>query len=362
MLFTVGILAVFGVFVLISILKDDGNNTGSNVTGSNTPQPAGESPNSAGHPGSPASTSNPGASKRSAAADSGSNVGPNKELCIPGTEEDQKVKTEGKTGGKATKQGKEGVRLEAPPEAAPAWKASLDLCSKRIEAGEVGPALRELGYKYRQNKSPDARTYWRGPLIRWAAEYLLTPSKKSGMYSLHVIKPGDSLVRVARGLKREKKIIVDPSFLQEVNGIRDPRRMQEGDRIWLPNVNPLMEVRLKECRLDHYLGDCLLASYPVGVGKDGKTPLVEFTVKAKLEKPDWTIDGKIIPYGDEKNELGERWIGFHHESWRGFGIHGTNNEATVGRDISRGCIRMKNMDVIQVFNRVPKGMVVKIRP
>ena len=354
MMFTVGILAIFGVFVLISILRDDGSNEG----GTPTSQPASESPDTAGKPGPSPSSSNPDASKGPGVTDRDSNEGTNRKLSIPGADGNQKARAEAR----AKEQDKEGARLEAPPLAAPAWKASLDLCLKRIEAGEVGPALRELGYKYRQIENPDARTYWRGPLLQWAGKYLITPSKKSGMYSLHVVKPGDSLVRVAKKLKKEKKIFVDPSFLQEVNGIRDPRRMQEGDRIWVPDVNPQVEVRLKEYRLDHFLGDCLLASYSVGVGRDGKTPQVEFVVKSKLEKPDWTYEGQIIPYGDEKNELGERWIGFHHDSWRGFGIHGTNDEASVGSGVSRGCIRMKNKDVIQVFNRIPKGMVVKIRP
>lgn len=46
--------------------------------------------------------------------------------------------------------------------------------------------------------------------------------------------------------------------------------------------------------------------------------------------------------------------------YRGIYIHGTNNEAQIGEPVSHGCIRMKNKDVIELYNRVKVGCFVYI--
>ena len=43
-------------------------------------------------------------------------------------------------------------------------------------------------------------------------------------------------------------------------------------------------------------------------------------------------------------------------------IHGTHEEGLIGRPASHGCIRMKNDDVIELFNIVPIGTQVRIKP
>lgn len=42
-------------------------------------------------------------------------------------------------------------------------------------------------------------------------------------------------------------------------------------------------------------------------------------------------------------------------------IHGTHEEGLVGTPVSHGCIRMKNLDVIELFDAIPEGTVVDIR-
>jgi len=44
----------------------------------------------------------------------------------------------------------------------------------------------------------------------------------------------------------------------------------------------------------------------------------------------------------------------------GYGIHGTNNEASIGTAASHGCVRMRNDDVIRIYDIVPLGTRVKI--
>ena len=43
-------------------------------------------------------------------------------------------------------------------------------------------------------------------------------------------------------------------------------------------------------------------------------------------------------------------------------IHGTNQEERIGERASHGCIRLRNLDMIELFNRVNIGDFVEIRP
>ena len=80
-----------------------------------------------------------------------------------------------------------------------------------------------------------------------------------------------------------------------------------------------------------------------------------------LVQPRWYTDGGIIEYGEEGHLLGERWIGFRNEPGaNGLGIHGTNEEATIGTKCSNGCLRMRNDDVIELYDFMLPGSQVHI--
>jgi len=66
--------------------------------------------------------------------------------------------------------------------------------------------------------------------------------------------------------------------------------------------------------------------------------------------------------GDSKNPLGTRWIGFDAEGTDGrtYGIHGTNNPASIGHYVSEGCVRMQNEVIESIFQTVPLGTKVLI--
>lgn len=57
--------------------------------------------------------------------------------------------------------------------------------------------------------------------------------------------------------------------------------------------------------------------------------------------------------------FGARWLGLNIPGG-GYGIHGTNNPASIGKNVSHGCIRMYNENVIELFNMVPIGTQVRI--
>jgi len=57
------------------------------------------------------------------------------------------------------------------------------------------------------------------------------------------------------------------------------------------------------------------------------------------------------------NPLGTRWMGL---GYKGYGIHGTNMPLSIGKAASHGCIRMRNRDVEDLFNRVEVGDAVEL--
>lgn len=67
-----------------------------------------------------------------------------------------------------------------------------------------------------------------------------------------------------------------------------------------------------------------------------------------------------VPYGDPGNPLGTRWIAW--DGRQGFGFHGTWSPETVGTAASDGCIRLRNEDVERLFEILPQGAEIDVRP
>ncbi|MCC6847777.1 MAG: L,D-transpeptidase family protein [Deltaproteobacteria bacterium] len=131
-------------------------------------------------------------------------------------------------------------------------------------------------------------------------------------------------------------------------------------------------IRVEARRLDLMEEDAgaPIASFPIAVGRPGhETPTGRFRVEEMVEHPDFhRFDPKDptrvlerVPPGP-RNPLGERWIGFAHgEGWT-VGIHGTPHPELLGRAVSGGCVRMRNADVIRVYDEVALGTLVIVHP
>ncbi|MFZ1962565.1 MAG: L,D-transpeptidase, partial [Roseiarcus sp.] len=101
--------------------------------------------------------------------------------------------------------------------------------------------------------------------------------------------------------------------------------------------------------------------YGVGVGRPGFEWAGVKTITRKAEWPDWTPPPEMmlrrpdLPThmdGGPDNPLGARALYLGSSMYR---IHGTNDPATIGQNVSSGCIRMMNEDVIDLYDRVRVG-------
>jgi lipoprotein-anchoring transpeptidase ErfK/SrfK len=106
--------------------------------------------------------------------------------------------------------------------------------------------------------------------------------------------------------------------------------------------------------------------YGIGVGRPGFAWAGVHKVTAKKEWPDWRPPEQMLkrqPYlpafmpGGPDNPLGARALYLGSTLYR---IHGSNEPWTIGRAVSSGCIRMRNQDVIDLYNRVAVGAKVVV--
>lgn len=111
--------------------------------------------------------------------------------------------------------------------------------------------------------------------------------------------------------------------------------------------------------------------YGVGVGKLGFSWKGTATVGRKGVWPDWGPTAKMVSLnpdlprsrkGGVDNPLGARALylyqGGHDILFR---IHGTNEPWSIGEQMSSGCVRMLNEDVVDLYNRVPVGTTVLVK-
>lgn len=132
------------------------------------------------------------------------------------------------------------------------------------------------------------------------------------------------------------------------------------EQVGLRAHNYRIVVELDAHRLTLYERDEIILSAAIGVGtSDTPTPGGVFYVKELLQPPE--PDG---PYGAYAYGLsGYSQVLSDFAGGDGvIGIHGTNDPSSIGRDVSHGCIRLDNGDMLRLVEVVPLGTPVEIRP
>ncbi len=176
------------------------------------------------------------------------------------------------------------------------------------------------------------------------------------------VPPGATLDGLLRGAWRER-VRVSPGFVLHLNGVASATRLRPGP-LTVPTEALRIVVRKRQHLLRVLLGDVPYRAFPVGLGMHGGTPEGKFVIEERIARPDyWPPGGKRVPFGAPGNPLGTRWLGFKDRpDARGFGIHGTVEPESIGKDLSQGCVRLLNGDVETLFEWIPVGTEVEILP
>jgi L,D-transpeptidase ErfK/SrfK len=163
---------------------------------------------------------------------------------------------------------------------------------------------------------------------------------------IHHTKPGETLSIIALNYRTSVESLL------RANNIPNPNVLYVGQEIIIPGL-PSPEtipytiwVSLSKKTLILYNDYAKVKTYPVAIGRIlEQTPIGNFVIVNREPNPG--------------GPFGAMWLSL---SKIHYGIHGTNNPSSIGKAVSKGCIRMYNQDVLGLAATVPNGTSVFIRP
>ncbi|MFI4917002.1 MAG: L,D-transpeptidase family protein [Phycisphaerales bacterium JB060] len=185
--------------------------------------------------------------------------------------------------------------------------------------------------------------------------------------TVYEVQGGDSLARIAQ----REGVATEYLLIQRVNRMSNPNSIYEGQKLKLVR-GPFHAVVSKTAfRMDVYVGPpdetdqwMYVRSFPVGLGEHDGTPVGAFTVRrhSKLIDPFWRNPrtGEEFAADDPQNPIGDHWIGLRGlgqaETYSGYGIHGTIDPDSIGKEMSMGCVRMLPDDVALVYELLTENI------
>jgi lipoprotein-anchoring transpeptidase ErfK/SrfK len=181
--------------------------------------------------------------------------------------------------------------------------------------------------------------------IRLLFSPALTP--KSVLYE---IVPGDTLTKIARKFK------TTPDLIKKSNGLSDDKIIP-GRKVKVWNAPFSIVVDKSQNILILKSDEEIIKTYIVSTGKDNCTPVGNFKITSKLINPTWFKTGAVVPPESPENILGTRWMGLDRPS---YGIHGTTEPQSLGKQATQGCVRMSNQEVEELYTIIPVGTEVTI--
>ncbi len=190
----------------------------------------------------------------------------------------------------------------------------------------------------------------------------------------YTVAAGDSLSRIAS----RRELATHWKLIQRVNGLSDPTKIRLDQKLKLVRGPFHAVVDKSDFRMDIWHGPpsdpsrwVYIRSFDVGLGEGGGTPTGRFVVSAnKLENPGWVNPRnprERYEPNDPRNPIGEFWLGLdgvgESQAITGYGIHGTIDPSSVGREMSMGCVRLRDEDIAVVYELLAERVsVVEIVP
>lgn len=228
-------------------------------------------------------------------------------------------------------------------------EAVLDLAKLKLKENKLLEArdLLKMGF----NLYPASNSSEEIQQTLWAlnTRILFSPvvTEKDTIYE---VKPGDVLYKIAQ------KFNTTVELIQRSNSLKG-HIIHPGKKLKITTARFSVEVDKSENILSLKQDGEMLKVYHVSTGINNSTPVGTFEVVNKLQDPVWYKAGAIVSSESPENVLGTRWLGI---SIKGYGIHGTTDPQTIGKQVTAGCVRMMNADVEELYSILPVGAQVTI--
>lgn len=229
---------------------------------------------------------------------------------------------------------------------------------KSYQSGERINARHTLNAMLSQTANPAEAAELRKHLAEFAEETIFSRLRvpNDPLIEVHRVQPKENLIEIATrfDVPHQAILLVNPGL--------DPKKMRAGMDLKVPHGPFHLKITKSAFRLDLYLQDLYLRSFPVGLGGETDTPtgvwrVVDRQVDPTYYPPSTASDKRVIPGKDPRNPLGTHYLKLEGIEGAavgrtGFAVHGTNEPASIGKAESLGCIRMLNEDVEYLYKLV----------
>ena len=204
--------------------------------------------------------------------------------------------------------------------------------------------------------------FWQACLGAGSAAILATVMTPGTVYS-QTVKSQPTLPTTAQPNESTTPATTQPTTVDSTAPAETPDATAATSEVSSPLATHVVLV-LSERRVYAYRDSEVLASYPVAIGKKGwETPKGNFEIIQMVENPIWENpwNGKRVP-SSLNGPIGIRWIGFWSDGKNTIGFHGTpkKHEHLLGKAVSHGCVRMRNPDVVALYEIVEPGIPVSV--
>jgi hypothetical protein len=181
---------------------------------------------------------------------------------------------------------------------------------------------------------------------------------------IYTVKSGDRMAAIGNSHQ------IPFEFLLPLNRMTDARKLRYGQVLKVINGPFHAVVSKSKFTLDVYLGSpggadsTYITTFRVGLGTENSTPTGTWAIKNKVPGPAYFPPeghpGPVLAPGDPKNPLGAFWMGLEGTDGqavgqRSYGIHGTIDPDSIGKQSSMGCIRLKNEDIEVLYKMMMQG-------
>jgi L,D-transpeptidase ErfK/SrfK len=207
----------------------------------------------------------------------------------------------------------------------------------------------------------------------------LAGAKKPRVYDLvagdereYVVTAGDTLWSITGRFTMNRALLESWNALADPDALRPGMRLRVTDRHIVPRrQDDGIVIDLAVRTLYWFQHGKVVARFPVGVGRtDWGTPPGRYRIVGRRQDPEWRVPASIqaemrargepvltvVPPGPD-NPLGKYWIQL---SAPGYGLHGTNAPASVGKYASHGCMRLLPEHVERLYREARDGTPVEI--